>query len=58
MASHVERIIDFLERQAENAEIPKTLLEDIEWAIEIISANKLYTGSMSIINFNKQRPEI
>lgn len=34
------------------------LMEDIEWAIEVISANKLYTGSMSMINFNRQRPEI
>jgi hypothetical protein len=58
MASHVERIIDFLERQAVNPEIPKMLMEDIEWAIEVISANKLYTGSMSMINFNRQRPEI
>jgi len=58
MASHVERIIDFLERQAVNPEIPKMLMEDIEWAIEVISANKLYTGSMSMINFNRQRAEI
>jgi hypothetical protein len=58
MASHVERIIDFLDRQAANQDLPKTLLEDIEWAIEVISANKLYTGNLSIINFNKQREEI
>lgn len=58
MASYVERIIDFLERQAENPEMPKMLMEDIEWAIEVISANKLYTGSLDMINFNIQRPEI
>ena len=58
MASYVERIIDFLERQVANPEIPKMLMEDIEWAIEVISANKLYTGSLDLINFNTQRPEI
>ena len=58
MASHVERIIDLLERQIVNPEIPKMLMEDIEWAIEVISTNKLYTGNMSMINFNRQRPEI
>lgn len=34
------------------------LLEDIEWAVEVISANKLYSGSLDSINFNKERPEI
>ena len=34
------------------------LLEDIEWAIETISANKLYAGNLDNINFNKERPEI
>jgi len=52
MASYVERIIDFLEKQANNADMPKMLKEDIEWAIEVISANKLYTGSLDSINFN------
>ena len=58
MASYVERIIDFLEKQAGNADMPKMLKEDIEWAIDVISANKLYTGSLDSINFNLQRPEI
>ena len=58
MASYVERIIDFLERQAANPEIPKTLLEDIEWAIEIISTNQLYTGNLDLIPFETNRPEI
>lgn len=53
MASHVERIIDFLERQAVNPDIPKMLMEDIEWAIDVISANKLYTGTLSNIDFNR-----
>lgn len=59
MASYVERIIDFLERQAANPEMPKMLMEDIEWAVEVISANKLYTGSLDSNNLsNTQRPEI
>jgi hypothetical protein len=52
MASYVERIIDFLERQAANPDMQKMLMEDIEWAIEVISANKLYTGNLDLINFN------
>ena len=58
MASHVERLIDFLERQLESNDMPKVLLEDIEWAIEVISANKLYSGNLDNIKFNKERPEI
>ena len=58
MASHIERLIDFLERQLENNDMPKMLLEDIEWAIDTISANKLYSGSLDNIKFNKERPEI
>lgn len=59
MASHVERLIDFLERQLESNDMPKVLLEDIEWAIEVISANKLYSGNLdNISNYNKDRPEI
>jgi len=58
MASSVEKVIDFLERFAENENLQKTLKEDIEWAVEIISANKLYTGTMNNINFNTERPEI
>lgn len=42
MASYVERVLDFLERLTKNAEIEKTLREDVEWAIDVISANKLY----------------
>ena len=58
MASHVERVIDFLERCEQNVDIPKMLVEDIQWAIEVISANQLYTGSLDNINFNTERPEI
>ena len=38
--------------------MPKVLLEDIEWAIDVISANKLYSGNVDNIKFNKERPEI
>ena len=38
--------------------MPKMLIEDIQWAIDVISANKLYTGNMDSIDFNMQRPEI
>ena len=38
--------------------MPKMLLEDIDWAIEVISANKLYSGSLDNIKFNKERTEI
>ena len=58
MASYVERIIDFLEKLLENDAYPKTLLEDIEWAIEVISANKLKAGNMNIFKLDELRPEI
>lgn len=58
MASHVERVIDFLERCEQNVDIPKMLVEDIQWAIEVISANQLYTGNLDNINFNTERSEI
>ena len=45
MSSYVERVLDFLEKHTANPEIPKTLQEDIQWAIDIISANKLYAGT-------------
>ena len=38
--------------------MPKMLLEDIDWAIEVISANKLYSGNMDNIKFNQDRAEI
>ena len=38
--------------------MPKHLVEDIQWAVDVISANKLYTGNMASINFNTERAEI
>jgi len=58
MASYVEKVIDFLERVADSPDMPKMLAEDIQWAVDVISANKLYTGNMASINFNKDRLEI
>ena len=58
MASYVERVIDFLERISASADLPKMLSEDIQWAVDVISANKLYTGNMASMNFNTERPEI
>lgn len=58
MASYVERIIDFFEKQVANEDLPKTLREDLEWAAGVISANKLYQGNLSNINFDERRPEI
>lgn len=42
----------------ENTEYPKTLIEDIEWAIDIISENKLYAGSLIKQPLDLNRPEI
>lgn len=45
MASHVERVIDFFDKLTQNSDTPKHLKEDIQWAIDVISANKLLVGS-------------
>jgi hypothetical protein len=42
MSSYVERVLEYLERLTKNDEIEKTLREDVEWAIDMISGNKLY----------------
>jgi hypothetical protein len=36
MSSNAEKVIDFLERLLQNKDFSKVLIEDIEWAIEII----------------------
>ena len=58
MASYVERVIDFFERLTKNSEIEKTLREDVEWAIDIISANKLYQGGFEGFKLQEDKPEI
>jgi hypothetical protein len=58
MASYVERVLDFFERLSKNENVDKTLREDVEWAIDMISANKLYTGSIDSLGLQDQLPEV
>ena len=58
MSSYVERVIDFLEKHTVNPEIPKHLQEDIQWAIDIISSNKLYAGGFDGFKLSEDRPEV
>ena len=41
-----------------NEVLPKNLREDIEWAVEVISSNKLYNGNLHTIDYDEGRPEI
>ena len=47
-----------LDKLLENENLPKMLYEDIEWAVNIISENKLYSGSLGAFKYNKDRDEI
>ena len=58
MESHIERLIKMLDKLLENENLPKMLYEDIEWAVNIISENKLYSGSHGAFKYNKDRDEI
>jgi len=58
MSSYVERVIDFLEKHTVNPEVPKHLQEDIQWAIDIISSNKLYAGSFEGFRLQEDRAEV
>ena len=58
MASYVERILEFLEKIVKMQEIPKHLQEDIQWAIETISSNKLYVGNFDGFKLSEERKEI
>jgi hypothetical protein len=58
MASYVERVLDFLERLSKNEEIDKILREDVEWAVDVISANKLYQGGLDGFKIQEDRPEV
>ena len=58
MSSYIERVLDFLDRQALNKEFSPQLLEDIEWAIDIIGNNKLNIGGDSVYQFDEKKPEI
>lgn len=58
MASYVERVLDLIERQSKNPKVPKSLQEDLEWAYETISSNKLYKGGLDGFKLNQDRPEV
>ena len=58
MSSYIERVLDFLEKQLNNKVFKPQLLEDIEWAIDIIGKNKLNSGADKTFNFDEKRPEI
>tara|TARA_B110000285_G_scaffold67727_1_gene77776 strand:+ start:1603 stop:1779 length:177 start_codon:yes stop_codon:yes gene_type:complete len=47
-----------LEKLLENGNLPKMLYEDIEWAISIVSENKLYSGNLGAFKYNEDRDEI
>jgi len=58
IASYVERVLDFLEKLAENADVPKHLREDIQWAVDVISANKLYAGGLEGFKIAEDKVEV
>lgn len=58
MSSYVERVLDFLEKQAENPAVPKHLQEDLQWSIEIISQNKMYSVNTEEFQFRENRDEV
>lgn len=58
MSSYIERVLEFLEKQLNNKDFKPQLLEDIEWAIDIIGKNKMNTGSGKLEDFDEKRPEI
>ena len=58
MASYVERVLDFFERLTQNNDIPKHLKEDIQWAIDVISGNKLYEGGFEGFKLSEDKPEV
>lgn len=58
MSSYVERVIDFLEKHQVNQDVPKHLREDLQWAIDIISSNKLYIHNFAGFKLSEDRPEV
>lgn len=58
MASYIEIVLDFLEKQSEKENLPNALIEDIEWAIETISQNRLYAGNLNMTIYDEKIPEI
>jgi hypothetical protein len=58
MTSYVERVLDFFERVIKLAEVDKQIREDVEWAIETISENKLYKGGLDGFSLQDSMPEV
>jgi len=54
----VECVLEFLDKQSKNDDIPKHLQEDIQWAIDTISNNKLYIGNFDGFKLSEDRPEV
>ena len=46
MPCNIERVLDFFEKHSSNSAIPKQLQEDLQWAYELISQNKLYSANI------------
>ena len=38
--------------------LPKMLIEDIEWVVEVLCENKMNSGSMHSVKYNKEKEEI
>ena len=55
---YIERVLDFLERQSVNSAVPKQLQEDLQWAYELISQNKLYSANIEGLKLAEDRPEV
>ena len=58
MASHVERVLDYMEKLIVNPDIPKELQEDLQWAVDTISLNKLYKGGMEGFKLQENLDEV
>ncbi|CAI2378850.1 unnamed protein product [Moneuplotes crassus] len=54
---HVERITDYLEKLTKNPSVPKTLIDDINWAIKTLSSNKLFKNKLGGFKIPKDRED-
>lgn len=58
VSCNIENVLDLLERQSKNPAVPKQLREDLEWAFELISQNKLYNPTTDGFKLQEERPEV
>ena len=58
ISTYVEAVIEFLEKQTVNNSVPKELQEDLQWVIDVISANKLYSGNLEVFKLQEDREEV